>query len=405
MESDVDIQPEKPLMRVGSSAADLPRSGIREIMDAAWARPNVLHLEVGQPDFATPAHVIAAAHEAAVAGHTGYTPTAGIPELRTALADKIKLRNGFSVDPGQIVLGNGGGQAIYATLTALTDPGDEILLPDPAWPNFFMMSSLLGLTATHYSLTSGNGYVPDVHELELLVTPRTRVLVINSPSNPLGAVINQGCMLALLQFASLHNIWILSDECYDEIDFDGHAVSATGLDKEDRVATVFSFSKTYAMTGWRLGYVAAPSSVADVLAKVQEPLVSCINTPTQYAALAALNSDPSIVTTMVEAYRRRRDLVLDQLKKQEMTVFRPSGAFYAWVDVRGCGMGSREFALRLLEEESVAVAPGTAFGTHGEGFVRLSLAASETDLIEGATQLGAFWRRSLVTDDPTTVGS
>jgi len=380
-------------MRVNAAAAGMARSGIREIMDAAWGRTDVIRLEVGQPDFATPAPIVAAAHQAAVAGHTGYTPTAGIPELRAALAEKIQQRNGFSVDPQQVVLGNGGGQAIHATLVALTEPGDGILLPDPAWPNFVMMAALLGLDAAHYSLTAAGGYLPDTAELERLVTPRTRVLLLNSPSNPLGSVIDSDRMSALLAFAARHDLWVLSDECYDEITFDDTGVSPAALDRDGRVATIFSFSKTYAMTGWRLGYVAAPPAVADVIAKAQEPLISCLNTPTQYAAMAALASPPEVIGSMVSAYRQRRDTVAGQLAELGMTAFRPAGAFYTWLDISGCGEGARDFALRLLAEDGVAVAPGTAFGPGGEGFVRISLAASEADLVEGAARLAGRWHR------------
>jgi aspartate/methionine/tyrosine aminotransferase len=380
-------------MKVNPAAAAMAPSGIREIMNAAWGQPGVLHLEVGQPDFATPDHIVAAADAAARAGHTGYTPTTGLPELREALAAKIRERNGFSVDAGQVVLGNGGAQALHACLVALTEPGDGILLPDPAWPNFLMMAELLRLEMGHYGLTPATGYLPDVAELERLVTPRTRVLLLNSPSNPLGAVIGRERMAELLEFAARHGLWVLSDECYDQIAFDDSAVSPAALDRDGRVVTVFSFSKTYAMTGWRLGYAAAPPEVADVLAKAQEPLVSCINTPTQYAGLAALASPPEVVAGMVAAYRRRRDTVVGRLAELGMTAFPPAGAFYAWVDVAGCGLGAREFALRLLEEERVAVAPGTAFGRRGEGFVRVSLAASEADLDEGSVRIARLWRR------------
>ncbi len=300
-------------MKVKAAAATMPRSGIREIMDAAWGRTDLIHLEVGQPDFPTPPHIVAAAHEAALAGRTGYTPTAGIPALRAALAEKIRARNDFSVTPEQVVLGNGGGQAIHATLVALTEPGEGILLPDPAWPNFVMMASLLGLRAAHYSLTASGDYVPDVAELERLVTPGTRVLLLNSPSNPLGAVIGRERMTELLAFAARHDLWVVSDECYDEITFDGTAVSPAALDEDGRVATVFSFSKTYAMTGWRLGYVAAPPPAAAAIAKSQEALISCLNTPTQYAALAALQSPPEVVGDMVAAYRMRRDVAIRAL--------------------------------------------------------------------------------------------
>ncbi|MGI8723337.1 MAG: pyridoxal phosphate-dependent aminotransferase [Geodermatophilaceae bacterium] len=225
-------------------------------------------------------------------GAHGCTPTAGIPELRSALAKKITQRDGFDVKPDQVVLGNGGVQGIYATLVSLTRPGDVILLPDPAWPNFNMMAALLGLLVVHYSLTATGGYVPDIDELQHLVDARNSVLLSNSPSNPLGSVVAPERMVALVAFAVEHDLWVLSDECYDEITFDGPAVSPATFDTDGRVISVYSFSKTYAMTGWRLRYVAAPSAVAGVLAKAQEPLLSCLNTPTQYAALTALESTP-----------------------------------------------------------------------------------------------------------------
>jgi aspartate aminotransferase len=378
-------------MKVNPAAAAMAPSGIREIMNAAWGRPDVLHLEVGQPDFPTPAHIVQAADDAARAGHTGYTPTAGVPALRAALAAKIRACNGFSVEPEQVVLGNGGAQALHACLLALTEPGDGVLLPDPAWPNFLMMAQLLHLDAAHYGLTAAHGFVPEPAELERLVTPRTRVLLLNSPSNPLGSVIGRERMTELLDFAARHDLWVLSDECYDQITFDDTAVSPAALDRDGRVVTVFSFSKTYAMTGWRLGYAAAPPEVAEVLAKAQEPLVSCINTPTQYAGLAALDSPDGVLDGMVTAYRQRRDTVVGQLESLGMTAFRPSGAFYAWVDIAASGLGAREFALRLLAEEKVAVAPGSAFGRHGDGFVRMSLAASEADLAEGSARLARLW--------------
>jgi aspartate/methionine/tyrosine aminotransferase len=291
------------------------------------------------------------------------------------------------------VLGNGGAQATYAALVALTRPGEGILLPDPAWPNFAMMADLLGLRTAHYPLTAAGGYVPDLEDLERLVTPTTSVLLLNSPSNPLGSVIDADRLRALLGFAREHDLWVVSDECYDEITFDGPAVSPASLDTDGRVVSVYSFSKTYAMTGWRLGYVAAPPDVADVLAKAQEPLVSCLNTPTQYAALAALASPPEVVGGMVASYRQRRDTVLGRLAAHGIDAFRAAGAFYTWVDVSRAGVDSRQVALRLLAEEGVAVAPGSAFGAGGEGFVRLSLAAHEDDLATGCDRLAAFLRR------------
>lgn len=228
-------------------------SGIPEIMNVAWDRGDVLRLEVGQPDFATQAHIVQAAHSAALERHTSHTPTTGIPELCAALAEKVRSRNGLSVDPAQVVLGNGGRPAIHAVLVALTEPGDGILLPYPALPNFVMMAAMLGLPAAHYPLTAGNGYIPDIYipdiaDLECLVTPRTRVLLLNSPSNNLGSVIDRERIEQPLAFAVRHDLWVVSDEYYDEITFGDTAVSPAALGGDARVATVFISSNTYAIT-------------------------------------------------------------------------------------------------------------------------------------------------------------
>ena len=376
-------------VRVNPAVVEMERSGIRDIMDAAWGRPEVLRLEVGEPDFPTPPHVVEAAHVAALEGHTGYMPSAGIPQLREALSVKVRERNGYSVTPQQTIVTQGGVEAIYASLLTLTRPGDEILLPDPAWPNFLMMARLLSLTAVTYPLTSDRGFIPSVESLEELVTDRTSVIVINSPSNPLGAVIDRTTMTGLLEFAQHHGLWMVSDECYDEITFDDSFVSPAAISSE-RVVSVYSFSKTYAMTGWRIGYAVAPPELAPALAKAQEPLISCVNAPTQYAALAAMTGPQEVVAEMRNAYRTRRDLALTVLEGSAVRALPPQGAFYLWVDVGHTGIPSREIAMRLLAERDVAVAPGSAFGARGEGFLRVSLASSATAVAEGMRRLVDF---------------
>jgi aspartate aminotransferase len=231
----------------------MPRSGIREIMDLAWATPDVIHLEVGEPNFPTPQHVIEAADRAARAGYTKYTPNAGLPQLREALVDKLRARNRIDARPGQMIVTHGAVEALYTSLLALVGPGDEILLPDPGWPNYRMMTTLTRTEARYYPLTPAGRYLPQIDDLERLIGSRTRVLLLNSPSNPLGAIIPEARMRELLAFAAEHDLWVVSDECYDEIVFDSSFVSAAALAEEERVVSVFSFSKTYAMTGWRVG--------------------------------------------------------------------------------------------------------------------------------------------------------
>ncbi len=280
---------------VSAEIAAIPVSGIRELMNAAWDVPGAILLAAGQPNFPTPPHVVQAATDAALAGKTEYVSDAGIPELRAALAEKIRRVNGYEVTPANVIVSAGGGEGIFATLAALLAPGDGILLPDPGWPNFAMGAGMLRARTLFYPLDASNDYLPEIADLERLCDERTKVLLINSPSNPLGTVIPRERMRELAAFAERRGLWLVSDECYDEIVFDDGFVSAAAVADPDRTIAIYTFSKTYAMTGWRVGYVAAPLRVTAQLAKLQEPLISCVNTPAQYAALAALNGPQAIV--------------------------------------------------------------------------------------------------------------
>ena len=374
-----------------SIASSMPLSRIREVMELAWQDPQAIHLEVGEPDFPTPSHIVEAAHEAAQAGHTRYAPNAGLPELREALADKVAQRNGYEARPGQVVVTQGGIQALYLVLRALLEPGDEVLLPDPAWPNFRMIAHLLGARVLSYPLLAEGDFLPRPEDLERLVTPRTRAILVNSPSNPLGTVLPRELARTLLDFARRRSLWFIADEVYDELTFDGAFVSVGSVaEPDDRLVSVYSFSKVYAMTGWRVGYLVAPPDLATLLTGMQEPIISCVNTPAQMAALAALSGPQRVVREMRDSYRERRDELLEILDRGDLTSTLPSGAFYVWADISEAGMPSMEFARYLIEREHVAVAPGSAFGELGEGYVRLSLASSREDLIEGTSRLVRF---------------
>jgi aspartate aminotransferase len=371
-----------------SIASSMPVSRIREIMELAWEDPEVIHLEVGEPDFPTPEHVVEAAHEAARSGLTRYAPNAGLPELREALADKVTRRNGYEARPDQVVVTQGGIQALYLVLLALLEPGDEVLLPDPAWPNFRMIAHLLGARVLPYPLVSEGDFLPRLEDLERLVTPRTRAILVNTPSNPLGTVVPRELVEPLLEFARRRDLWYISDEVYDEVVFDDAFVSAGAVaDPGDRLVSIYSFSKVYAMTGWRVGYLVAPPDLAKLLTGMQEPIVSCVNTPAQLAALAAVTGPQDVVREMRESYQERRDELLEILERGNLPSSQPSGAFYVWTDVSAANVPSMEFARSLIEREHVAVAPGSAFGDLGEGYVRLSLASSREDLLDGASRL------------------
>jgi aspartate aminotransferase len=374
-----------------SIASSMPVSRIREIMELAWEDPEVIHLEVGEPDFPTPEHVVEAAHEAARSGLTRYAPNAGLPELREALADKVTRRNGYEASPDQVVVTQGGIQALYLVLLALLEPGDEVLLPDPAWPNFRMIAHLLGARVLPYPLVSEGDFLPRLEDLERLVTPRTRAILVNTPSNPLGTVVPRELVEPLLEFARRRDLWYISDEVYDEVVFDDAFVSAGAVaDPGDRLVSIYSFSKVYAMTGWRVGYLVAPPDLAKLLTGMQEPIVSCVNTPAQLAALAAVTGPQDVVREMRESYQERRDELLEILERGNLPSSQPSGAFYVWTDVSAANLPSMDFARSLIEREHVAVAPGSAFGDLGEGYVRLSLASSRQDLLEGTSRLVRF---------------
>lgn len=374
-------------------AADaMPRSGIRRVMDAAWRldRP-VIGLHVGEPSFAPPSHVVAAAEAAYEAGDTHYTPNAGVTALRTALSEKLRRHNGLEVSADQVVVTAGGAQALHVAFTATLAAGDEVLIPDPGWPNYAMAVGLLQAVPVGYSLRPENAFMPDFDELERLVTDRTRLIVVNTPSNPLGSVMPAEVVEALVRFADRHDLWLLSDECYDALTYEVEHTSPARFDTDGRVLSAFSFSKTYAMTGVRVGYLASAERFSATLAKLQEPMIACVNAPAQAAALAALTGPQHEVDRMREIYRSRRDAVMAELDALGLDYLTPHGAFYLWVDVGDRSGGDvADWAVRLLESEYVAVAPGTAFGPVGEGWIRLSLAADTDDLIEGVRRIGAF---------------
>jgi aspartate aminotransferase len=367
----------------------LPRSGIRRVFDEASKYPDCIRLEVGEPSFTTPQHIKDAAASAMDSNFTKYTPNAGIADLREGLAQKLKARNKIVVAPDQIVVTPGGVAAVFSTLTALLNKGDEVLIADPSWPNYLQMTILLGASPVFYPLRIENDLVPTAADIESKITPRTKVLLLNSPGNPTGAVIPEHQLREILAVANKHNIWVISDEVYDEIYFNEPPLSLQPFDEEERVISVFSFSKTYAMTGWRVGYLTGPSAIVNHVLRAQEPISSCVNSIAQKAALAAITGDQTCVADMRSAYAKRAKLVTSIFDKQGVQYARPTGAFYTMVDITASGMSDIDFVSRMITEKRVAVVPGSAFGPGSGNFVRVSLASSESDLEIGANQLAS----------------
>ena len=375
------------LPALSGAVLEVQSSGIREISNLARALPGSLRLEVGQPDFRTPDHISEAGKKAIDDGITYYTPTAGLSSLRAKIAAKVKRVNGVDVTPEQVAATPGGCGAISAALAAVTEPGDEVLLPDPCWPNFRIMVAWTHTKGVLYPCPPDNGFLPDLDRLEALITPRTKVLLVNSPHNPTGVVYPRALLERLAELAQRHNLWVISDECYDEIILEGSTDTMSSVLDDGRVITVMTFSKTYSMTGWRLGYsIATPETTTSII-KVLESMSSNTTSITQVAGEAALDGPQDCVAEMVSAYRRRRDLVVDLLKEAGLLINVPTGAFYIMADVSPAGLRSRDFAIKLLQERGVGVAPGTAFGDQAAQAVRISLASSDVALREGVARL------------------
>lgn len=380
----------KPL---STSALEMPRSGIRAVLDLAVRYPDAIHLEIGQPNFSTPEHIIASALLAAQQGFTKYTPNAGLLSLREAIAAKVRRENGFPAAPENIIVTTGGMGGLYSAFTAVLNPGDELLVPDPGYPNYAMVAGLCRAQVVRYPLDAETGFQPDLESLPRLVTPRTKAIVVNSPSNPTGSIIPAEGMAALVAFARAHDLYLISDECYEKIIFDAQHVSPASYDEDGRVLSIFSFSKTYAMTGWRVGYAVVTPEVAAIFVKLQEATVACASSVSQKAAEAALSGPQDCIETMTHAYRRRRDRALAILQRHGSPTYTPQGAFYLLVDISGCGQDSDLFARDFLAQEKVAVAPGRTFGPRGDRYVRISLAATEEEIEVGLERLCSYISR------------
>lgn len=369
---------------IAPTAIAVQHSGIREIVNMVIGRPKgeVVRLEIGEPGFSTPEHIVAAG--AAAAATARYAPSAGHMALREALARRMARVTGVDVPAERIIVTQGGVQACALTMGALLSPGDEVLVPDPAWPNYEMIVAMLGGRTVRYPLPAASAFIPDPAQVAALMTPRTRVLVLNSPGNPTGAVFPKDVVRALVAAAAERDIVVLSDEVYDELIFEGEPADAIAMDPEHVVA-VHSFSKTYAMTGWRVGWAVAPGWLAPTMAKLQEPMLSCIPDLTSAGALAALEGPQDAIADMRAAYRDRRDLCVELVTAAGIDVATPRGAFYLMVPLAE-GVDSRSAAIDLVAH-GVSVAPGTAFGSSAADHIRISLASEEPDLREGIRRL------------------
>ena len=375
--------------------AGLRPSGIRKFFDIAATMKDVISLGIGEPDFTTPEPILEAGIRSLKTGETHYTSNAGIEDLRKAIANHLARMYNVQYDQAtEIIVTVGVSEALYLATTALLDPGDEVIVPTPCFVAYQAEVVLAGGVPVELPSRMENNFALDPRELEAAITPRTKAILIGYPNNPTGAVAPREVLLEVARIAEEHDLVVISDEIYDRLVYgDGHVCFAALPGMQKRTVLLGGFSKDYAMTGWRIGYAAAPADLIHGLIRVHQYTVMSAPTTAQAAALEALTTGESYVQAMVAEYDRRRNLIVKGLNRLGLTTFEPCGAFYAFPKVSVTGMDDETFAQRLLEEEHVAVVPGSAFGAGGEGFVRCSYATAYEKIEEALFRMERFMRR------------
>jgi aspartate/methionine/tyrosine aminotransferase len=357
---------------------------------------NIVHLEIGEPDFATPDNIVEAGISAMQNGYTHYTPASGIFEAREAVAGFVSRTLSTQVDPSEVVLVPGSKNVLLFTLLACIEPGDEVILPDPGYPAYESQVSFIGAVPKAVTLREESDFRMDLDELASLVTPKTRMLIINTPQNPTGGVLTAEDVDFVCDLAEKHDLLVVSDEIYSQLVYGFHHVSPLSRPgMRERTVLMDGLSKSYAMTGWRLGYAVAPKALAAKLDQLMINSSSCAAGFTQMAAIEALSAPESAhaVSRMVKVFEHRRNLVVDGLNAiPGVRCNRPQGSFYAFPNIEGTGFDERELSDRLLSEAGVAVLPGTAFGEAGKGFIRLAYTQSEDELKRGLDRISDFIR-------------
>jgi len=361
---------------------------------------SIIHLELGEPDFHPAAAVVDALRDAAASGRDRYVSTRGISALRAAVANYLRRTRRLEVASEEVLIAPGCKMALSLAMMALIEPGDEVLYPDPGFPIYPSFTRGLGATAIPFGLGERNNFQPDLQEIAAKITPRTSVLIFNSPNNPTGTVFNQETLEQLAELARKHDLWVLADEVYARIVFNGEFLSIRSLPgMAERTVIIDGFSKSFAMTGWRLGYAVAPKHVVDAMDLLVLNTFTCVAEFTQVAAIEALRDSSNAVDAMVAEYGKRRDLFVAGLNR--IPGFRcqiPDGSFYAWVNVEDTGLAAEEVARLLLEEAGVAGIAGAAFGTGGKNYLRFSLVSARHSLEEALDRIARVsvrWRATV----------
>lgn len=380
---------------INEKAAGLRQGMIRAMFDRAGGMTGVISLGIGEPDMPTPKLICDAATEALQKGVTHYTPNAGALSFRQAIAGKSYIRDLHYNPETEIIVTNGGMGALSLLFLVILEKGDEVLIQDPQWLNYVAQVEYCGGTAVRVPTDAAHRFIMQPEVIESLITPKTKALMLNTPNNPTGAVMDGETLRKIAEIAVKHDILIISDDVYNTLLYDGvpYTPVASFPGMKERVIIVNSLSKSYAMTGWRIGFVAAPAEVVGCMTKCQENFSACANAPGQYAGAIALDH-PEICRSLCDIFAKRRRILLDALGKiQGVACDKPMGAFYAFADISNLGLSSADFCNRLLDEEKVVCIPGSAFGQCGEGFIRIAYTCSEENLNEAMARFSRFCSR------------
>jgi len=382
--------------RIADHVRNIPRSGIRDFFEIVQSMKDVISLGIGEPDFVTPWHIREAAVYSLEKGKTGYTSNLGSPRLRRSIAAYVEKHFSVSYNPhDEIIVTVGVSEAIDLALRALLNPGDEVLYHEPCYVSYGPSIRLAGGVPVPVATRGEDEFSLRAADLEKAVTKKTRVLMLNFPTNPTGAVMPVEELKKIAAFAAKHDLVILTDEIYSELTYDGvphHSIAALPGMKE-RTVFLHGFSKAFAMTGWRIGYACGPADIIEAMMKIHQYSMLCAPIMAQEAAVEALERGTRSMERMREEYRLRRNFIVSSLNEAGIPCHLPKGAFYVFPDIRGTGLTSREFSLKLLETKNVAVVPGTAFGTCGEGYVRCSYATAMDQIKIAVERISDFVRR------------
>jgi aminotransferase len=379
---------------ISLTAQEVTGSPIRKMFNIASTMKDVINFTVGEPDFVTPQNIIDAAVRSLKRGETHYTPNAGLLPLREAIARHI--RDEFSVAPDperEVIVTAGGMEALMLGMMVLIDPGDEVIISDPHWPNYPRQVQMCGGIPRFVPVCEQDGFVLIPENVRKAVTTKTKMIVLNSPSNPTGAVMGRDILSEIAHIAVEHDLFVISDEVYHHFLYDGATFTSISTleGMRERTLVIDSFSKTYAMTGWRVGYAVGPEKIVKTMVKYQENFIACVSSQAQYAAIEALEGSQAPLHRMIRIYAERRKLIVAGINGMtNLSCIPPKGAFYCFVNIRKSHMSSEEFAMELLKETGVVTVPGSGFGRAGEGYMRMSYATSEENIARGLSRIRQF---------------